>query len=67
MREAGVGLVTVGVFSWSRIQPRAGTYDWGMLDEVLDLLHGNGIAVTSPPRLRRLRPGSPAGTPTPGR
>ncbi|MEU3862145.1 beta-galactosidase [Streptomyces sp. NPDC028722] len=45
MREAGVNLVTVGVFSWSRIQPRHGTYDWSLLDEVLDLLHGHGIAV----------------------
>ncbi|MGW0719907.1 beta-galactosidase [Streptomyces sp. NPDC002778] len=45
MREAGVNLVTVGVFSWSRIQPRPGTYDWSLHDEVLDLLHAHGIAV----------------------
>ncbi|MFB7025708.1 MULTISPECIES: beta-galactosidase [unclassified Streptomyces] len=45
MREAGVTLVTVGVFSWSRIQPRPGTYDWSLLDEVLDLLYEHGIAV----------------------
>ncbi|MER8225993.1 beta-galactosidase [Streptomyces sp. NPDC094143] len=45
MREAGVNLVTVGVFSWSRIQPRPGAYDWSLLDEVLDLLYDNGIAV----------------------
>ncbi|MER5967612.1 beta-galactosidase [Streptomyces sp. NPDC002057] len=45
MREAGVNLVTVGVFSWSRVQPRPGVYDWTLLDEVLDLLHAHGIAV----------------------
>ncbi|MFE0674532.1 beta-galactosidase [Streptomyces sp. NPDC058867] len=45
MREAGVNLVTVGVFSWSRIQPRPDTFDWTLLDEVLDLLHEHGIAV----------------------
>lgn len=45
MREAGVNLVTVGVFSWSRIQPRPDTYDWSLHDEVLDLLHAGGIAV----------------------
>jgi beta-galactosidase len=45
MREARVNLVTVGVFSWSRLQPRPGIYDWSLLDEVLDLLHDNGIAV----------------------
>ncbi|MEU6404295.1 beta-galactosidase [Streptomyces sp. NPDC046985] len=44
MREAGVNLVTVGVFSWSRLQPRPGVFDWSLLDEVLDLLHEHGIA-----------------------
>ncbi|MGW8884271.1 beta-galactosidase [Streptomyces sp. NPDC055749] len=45
MREAGVNFVTVGVFSWSRLQPRPGVYDWSLLDTVLDLLHSAGIAV----------------------
>ncbi|GAA1925239.1 beta-galactosidase [Streptomyces sodiiphilus] len=45
MREAGVNLVTLGVFSWSRIQPRPGTWDWSLTDTVLDLLHEHGIAV----------------------
>jgi len=63
MHEAGVNLVTVGVFSWSRIQPRPGTYDWSLLDEVLDLLHDHGIAVdlatptaAPPPWFTRLHP-----------
>ncbi|MEU2201587.1 beta-galactosidase [Isoptericola sp. NPDC019482] len=45
MQEAGVNLVTVGVFSWSHLEPRPGEYRFGWLDEVLDLLHGAGIAV----------------------
>ncbi|MBL7261121.1 beta-galactosidase [Paractinoplanes lichenicola] len=45
MRSAGVNLVTVGVFSWSRLQPSPGDFDFGWLDEVLDLLHDNGIGV----------------------
>ncbi|MGA1836060.1 beta-galactosidase [Herbiconiux sp. 11R-BC] len=45
MREAGVTMVTVGVFSWARIQPDEHSFDWGWLDRVLDLLHENGIAV----------------------
>ncbi|MCR6705951.1 MAG: beta-galactosidase [Cellulomonas sp.] len=45
MREAGISLVTVGVFSWSVLEPEPGRYDLGWLDEVLDLLHGAGIAV----------------------
>ena len=45
MRRAGVTMVTVGVFSWSRIQPDEGVFDYGWLDRVLDLLHEAGIAV----------------------
>ncbi|MFB7250975.1 beta-galactosidase [Microbacterium sp. NPDC056234] len=45
MRQAGVNLVTVGVFSWAMIEPTPGAREWGWLDEVLDLLHAGGIAV----------------------
>ena len=45
MREAGVNLVSVGIFSWALLEPREGEYDFGWLDDVLDLLHRNGIAV----------------------
>jgi beta-galactosidase len=45
MREAGVNLVTVGVFSWARIERRPGEFDFEWLDRVLDLLHDGGIAV----------------------
>ncbi|WP_243230291.1 beta-galactosidase [Microbacterium sp. CIAB417] len=45
MREAGVNLVTVGVFSWAVIEPVPGAREWAWLDEVLDLLHAGGIAV----------------------
>jgi beta-galactosidase len=46
MREAGVNLVSVGVFSWARIQPAPGRWDFGWLDRVLDLLHEGGVAVS---------------------
>ncbi|MEQ3552029.1 beta-galactosidase [Pseudonocardia nematodicida] len=45
MRDAGVTIVTVGVFSWARLQPAPDVWDLGWLDDVLDLLHENGIAV----------------------
>ncbi|NUT35716.1 MAG: beta-galactosidase [Hamadaea sp.] len=45
MREAGVTIVSVGIFSWAKLQPAEDTWDFGWLDEVLDLLHANGIAV----------------------
>ncbi|MEU4238598.1 beta-galactosidase [Actinoplanes sp. NPDC026619] len=45
MRRAGVNLATVGVFSWARIQPEEGVFDFDWLDRVLDLLHAGGVAV----------------------
>jgi beta-galactosidase len=45
MREAGVNLVTVGVFSWAQLEPAEGRFDFGWLREVLDLLGEAGIGV----------------------
>ncbi|TRY17289.1 beta-galactosidase [Tessaracoccus rhinocerotis] len=45
MREAGVNLVSVGIFSWGLLEVTEGEFDFGWLDELLDLLHANGIAV----------------------
>ena len=45
MREAGVTMVSLGIFAWSRIQPAEGVFDFEWLDTVIDLLHDNGIAV----------------------
>lgn len=63
MREAGVNLATVGVFSWAMLEPKPGEYDFGWLDEVLDLLHANGIGValatptaSAPPWMHRRWP-----------
>lgn len=44
MREAGVNLVTVGVFAWASLEPEPGKFTFGWLDEVMDLLHANGIS-----------------------
>ncbi|MGV9533918.1 beta-galactosidase [Streptosporangium sandarakinum] len=63
MAEAGVNMATVAVFSWSRLEPRPGEYDFGWLDRVLDLLHEHGVAAdlatataTPPPWLVRDHP-----------
>ncbi|MFE9783473.1 beta-galactosidase [Streptomyces sp. NPDC005775] len=45
MREAGVTIVSLAIFSWARIQPTSDTWDFGWLDEVMDLLHAGGIGV----------------------
>ena len=34
MRQAGVNLVSVGVFSWALLEPRPGEYDFGWLDRL---------------------------------
>jgi beta-galactosidase len=44
MREAGVSLVSVGIFSWASAEPRPGEYDFGWLDRVMDRLAGGGVA-----------------------
>ncbi|GAA4949575.1 beta-galactosidase [Streptomonospora halophila] len=63
MREAGVNIVSLGVFSWARIQPGPDEWDFAWLDEAMDLLHANGIAVdlatataSPPPWLTTLHP-----------
>lgn len=45
MKVAGVTLVTVGVFSWARLEPRPGEFDFGWLDTVLDTMHAAGVCV----------------------
>ncbi|GCB46864.1 beta-galactosidase [Streptomyces sp. NL15-2K] len=45
MREAGVTLVSLGIFAWSRIEPRPGEYDFEWLDRIIGMLYETGINV----------------------
>ncbi|MFI6850768.1 beta-galactosidase [Streptomyces sp. NPDC050416] len=45
MREAGVTMVSVGIFSWALLEPSPGRHDFGWLDRLLDLLHEHGVRV----------------------
>ncbi|WFE21219.1 beta-galactosidase [Solwaraspora sp. WMMD937] len=45
MRAAGVNIVSLAIFSWARLQPGPDEFDFAWLDDVMDLLHANGIAV----------------------
>lgn len=45
MREAGVNLVSLGIFSWGLLEVADGEHDWAWLDEIVDLLEENGIAI----------------------
>ncbi|WP_282701021.1 beta-galactosidase [Streptomyces sp. CC219B] len=63
MREAGVNSVTLGVFSWAKLEPAPGAREFGWLDRLMDLMHDNGIGVvlatptaSPPPWLGRLHP-----------
>ncbi|MBT2378872.1 beta-galactosidase [Streptomyces sp. ISL-111] len=50
MKEAEVNSVTVGVFSWAKIEPRPGERHLGWLDRLMDLLHqhGTGVVLATP-------------------
>ena len=65
MREAGVNLVSIGIFSWAKLQPspRRYTFDW--FDRLMDLLAENGIfadiataTASPPPWMAKLYPDS---------
>ncbi len=45
MKEAGVSMVTAGIFSWALVEPRPGAYDFDWFGRVLDDLHGAGVRV----------------------
>lgn len=45
MKEAGVTMVSLPIFSWPQLEPEPGVYDWGWLDRILDLLHEAGIRI----------------------
>ena len=42
MNLAHVNSATVGIFSWSMLEPEEGVYNFDWLDELLDKLHENG-------------------------
>lgn len=63
MREAGVNIVSLGIFSWALLEPRPGEFDFGWFDEVIELLHANGIDIdlatataSPPPWMAQLHP-----------
>ena len=45
MQEAGVTMVSVGIFSWAMLEPREGEFEFGWLDRVMDGLHAAGVRV----------------------
>jgi beta-galactosidase len=45
MQAGGISLVSVGIFSWAKLEPREGEFDFAWLDRILGKLHDGGIRV----------------------
>ena len=45
MKEAGVRIVRMAEFAWSRMEPVEGEYDFTWLDEVMDMFEERGIEI----------------------
>lgn len=45
MREAGVNLVSLGIFAWALLEPEPGVYDFSLLDKVIAQLAEAGVDV----------------------
>lgn len=43
MKEAGINTVSMGIFSWSVLEPREGEYHLEWLEERINILYENGI------------------------
>jgi beta-galactosidase len=63
MRQAGVSLVSVGIFAWAEVEPRPGEFTFDWFDQVLDNLAGAGVnaclatmTASPPPWLAKLHP-----------
>ncbi|RSM62263.1 beta-galactosidase [Kibdelosporangium aridum] len=63
MRQAGVSMVSVGIFSWAEVEPRPNEFDFGWFDRVMDNLAEADVAAclatmtaSPPPWLAKLHP-----------
>ncbi|MBN1780173.1 beta-galactosidase [bacterium] len=45
MKQAGVNMVSLAIFSWALLQPDEQTFNFGWLDQIMDLLAGHEIDV----------------------
>ena len=42
-KQAGINTLSIGIFSWSYLEPEDGVYDFSWMDEVMDNLAANGM------------------------
>ncbi len=43
MKEAKINCVSLGIFSWARLEPEEGKYDFDWMGEIIENLYQNGI------------------------
>lgn len=49
-KQAKINTVTVGIFSWAKLEPEEGTYDFSWLDEIFDRVEKmNGYVILATP------------------
>lgn len=44
-RDLGIAYARIAEFAWSRMEPRPGAFDWGWLDDAVEVLHAAGLKV----------------------
>ncbi|MBU5594088.1 beta-galactosidase [Amphibacillus sp. MSJ-3] len=45
MKLANVNVMSIGMFSWAKLEPEEGIFDFSWMDQVIDRLYENGVAV----------------------
>ena len=45
MQQAKCNVMSVGIFSWAKLEPREGEYDFAWLDAVIEKLYAAGIHI----------------------
>lgn len=45
MKKAHINTVTLGMFSWAKLEPEEGRYEFKWLEEIIDRMYKNGISV----------------------
>ena len=44
LEESGCNVVSLGIFSWSTLEPEEGVFNFGWLQEIIDKLYKRGIS-----------------------
>lgn len=44
-KEAKINTVSLGIFSWAKLEPKEGVYDFAWMEKIIDRLYENGISV----------------------